>query len=352
MNKRHSSKRMSPRTLHGFTLVELMIAMVLGLLVVGATIGVFLSNQQTYRINEGLSQIQESARTSFEILGRELRQAAGNACGTTDRLANTLNDPANSTWAEFTGVRAYGSDQDISELPEGDEIGQRVPGTHAIRIQGMEGQGLAVSNHNDTSATFQTTENNDFRPGEIMMVCDVNQTSIFQVTGPANPGSQNVQVVHNRGGSVSPGNCSQQLGYPTVCGPQGTPYQYQSNATLARFTDTIWYIGQNGREQDGGRSLYRVRLGLLPSGGAVGYQAPQEIVAGVNDMTIRAHRTGMDGWDNPSALNATAWEQVDALELTLSFLSAADRITTNPNQDAGRLSRDLTHVIALRNRLP
>ncbi len=46
----------------GFSLVELMISMLLGLVIIGAATGVILANRQSYRTNEGLSQIQESAR--------------------------------------------------------------------------------------------------------------------------------------------------------------------------------------------------------------------------------------------------------------------------------------------------
>ena len=59
-----------PATRHaarGFTLIELMIAMLLGLIVVGGVSSIFLANQQTYRSNEALSEVQDGARVSFEI---------------------------------------------------------------------------------------------------------------------------------------------------------------------------------------------------------------------------------------------------------------------------------------------
>lgn len=74
----------------GLTLIELMIAMVLGLIVVGGAISVIIANRQSYRTNEGLSQVQESTRTAFEVLARDIRQAGSTACGTTNRMANVL----------------------------------------------------------------------------------------------------------------------------------------------------------------------------------------------------------------------------------------------------------------------
>ena len=50
-----------PRS-RGFTLVELLIAMVLSMVVIGAVIAVFVANRQSYRATEGLSRVQENVR--------------------------------------------------------------------------------------------------------------------------------------------------------------------------------------------------------------------------------------------------------------------------------------------------
>ena len=64
----------------GFTLIELMIATVLGLLVMGAAIAVFQSNQRTFSANEGQNRIQENARAAYEMMSRDIRAAGGTAC--------------------------------------------------------------------------------------------------------------------------------------------------------------------------------------------------------------------------------------------------------------------------------
>ena len=46
----------------GFSLVELMISLVLGLLVTAAAVGIFLSNQRTFRATESLARIQEDGQ--------------------------------------------------------------------------------------------------------------------------------------------------------------------------------------------------------------------------------------------------------------------------------------------------
>lgn len=59
----------------GFSLVELMIALVLGLVIVGAVINAFLSMSQTYKVQDALSRSQESGRFALELISQELRMA-------------------------------------------------------------------------------------------------------------------------------------------------------------------------------------------------------------------------------------------------------------------------------------
>ena len=78
----------------GVSLIELMIAMLLGLLVVGAAIGIFLTNRQTYAATEGLGRVQENVRTAFELMARDVREAGGNPCDSSLPTVNvTAADP-------------------------------------------------------------------------------------------------------------------------------------------------------------------------------------------------------------------------------------------------------------------
>ena len=76
MNKQYSV--ISGVLQRGFTLIELMISMLLGLLIVGAALMIFLSNQQVQRATQGVGSIQESLQIGFEILARDIRAAGVN----------------------------------------------------------------------------------------------------------------------------------------------------------------------------------------------------------------------------------------------------------------------------------
>ncbi|MBM0107146.1 prepilin-type N-terminal cleavage/methylation domain-containing protein [Steroidobacter sp. S1-65] len=323
----------------GFTLIELMISMLLGLVVIGGAMGVILANRQSYRTNEGLSQVQESARTAFELLARDVRQAGVTGCNNDGRVANVLNDEG-VWWQTWFGLRGFDGTQADGAAGFGGALpNNRVQGTDSIQLQGIEGTGHAVAQHVPHSAMFHiTAPTTEIAQGDILMVCDFDHAAIFQVS---NYNSNNVAVVHNTGFAVSPGNCAQELGYPTVCGPHGAPYEYGLNSQLARLSAVSWYIGDNGRPAEGGRSLYRRRLGAAGA---------EEIVTGVTDMQIRYRAAG--GEEFFDAIDVDSWTDVNAVMFTLTLQSADRRVTTDPTVDAGRLEREFSHIVTLRNRVP
>lgn len=58
----------------GFTLVELMVAMTVGLFLTAGIISLFIGSKQIYRATEALSRLQENGRFAFEYLSRDVRQ--------------------------------------------------------------------------------------------------------------------------------------------------------------------------------------------------------------------------------------------------------------------------------------
>lgn len=59
----------------GFTLIELMIALVLGLILIGGTLSVFMSAKQGYRMEHGMALMQSTGRATLDFLSREISMA-------------------------------------------------------------------------------------------------------------------------------------------------------------------------------------------------------------------------------------------------------------------------------------
>ncbi len=69
----HPARR--PNAALGFTLVELLLAMMLGLGLMAGVIQIFISTQNTYRMEEGLARIQDNGRFTLDLIIPQLRMA-------------------------------------------------------------------------------------------------------------------------------------------------------------------------------------------------------------------------------------------------------------------------------------
>lgn len=326
MSSHRQLARHGRRHIRGLGLVELMISLVLGLIVVGAAGGIFLSNQQTYRATENLGRIQENARIAFELMAREVREAGGNACSKGIPVANVLKNSAANWWSNWgNGVLGY----------DNGALAGSAAGTDAIELMSSTSSGVSVTEHTPHSAQFKVnTKDHGIEDGDVLMVCDYTQASIFQVS---NANSTNVTIVHNTGLG---NNCTKALGLPLppTCGaPKGEVWKtYNVNSTLAKLEAARWYVADNGR---GGRSLYRVRMDKAVA------QPAEEITEGVRDMQIEYLRPGTTSYVAAGAVAAAEWPNINAVRITLG-LEGGDRVGT----DAATLKRTLVHVVTLRNR--
>lgn len=315
----------------GVTLIELMIALVLGLIVSGAAMALFMTNRQTYIASESLGRVQENSRTAFELMARDVREAAGNPCAKNLPVANVLNSPGSSWWDGWNnGIIGYDG-----AAPS--DPGNRVAGTDMVELKSAYNSGVTVVDHVATSAQFKvTTKDHGLNDGDIALVCDYGQASIFQVTNAQN--GINKTIVHNTG-TGTPGNCTKGLGVPVQCTANGSPHVYGPNAVLARLNATRWYIGTNSR---GGRSLYQ---SILQNVGGVPTAVDNEITEGVDDMSLSYLADGAADYQPASAI--TDWSKVLAVRIDLT-MTGQDRIGTDGNV----LQRGLDHVVAIRNRAP
>ncbi len=69
-------KKFLPHTAQGgFTLIELMIAMLIGVFLMAGVIQIFLSAKQAYRLQENLSRLQENGRFAMDMIAQDIRMA-------------------------------------------------------------------------------------------------------------------------------------------------------------------------------------------------------------------------------------------------------------------------------------
>lgn len=351
----------------GFSLIELMIAMILGLIVVAAAGGVFISNKRVYNATETLGRVQEHGRVAFELMSRDIREAGGNPCGTMTPPINMMDSGTNAYWTGFNdGITGYDGGTASPGTTTGTGVGQRVAGTDAVDIFSAAGGGIRVTSHPNPSAELDVTSTGDIVVGDVLLVCNVGRSFIFEVTGLPGVGTK---IGHNAGAGS---NCSARFTLPVPADPEDTngcdnPDNNANSycftpaagggtcgedsavpAYVARATNTQWYVGNNAR---GGQSLYRAVLANRGNTNTPDTVLSRvEVVEGVEDMTIAYLEAGEADYGN--AASVADWSRVVAVRLSLDFEGAAGALSAREIQgtDGNAISRTITHVVALRNR--
>jgi len=332
----------------GFTLIELMVAMLLGLIVIAGVVSVFLANQRSYRTNQALSDVQDGSRIAFEMMARDIRDAGLTGCGNAGRVANVLNNSpgggGTDWWADWSNaVHGYGSGTATADPAlAGKNQATGTNQTDSLQLLGAADTGLSVAaTPSSTAANFKLNDTTaDLTTGDVIIVCDPDHATIVQITNYTN---SNVTVVHNTG-SGTPGNCSKGMGYPTTCTTNGNGYSFGPNSQIFKLAAVDWYIGTN---PVGGTSLYRMSVA---TSGSTPTAAAQEMVRDVTAMNILYHQSSPAGTSFVDAKTIGAnvnWATVDAVQVTLTLESVDKRAGTNVKA----ISRQFTATTTVRNRV-
>ena len=391
MNARHYYQR-------GLTLLELLVAITLGLAVIAGTIQIYLGTSQTYRVQEAQSRIQENGRYALEVLTRQIRMAGFTGCALSldHSFANVLNDPEDNWWSNFgtfrvqefqqASLQGFNGGETFPAQSDGTSSAQRVAGTEALIVISGSNRSYSIDSdnpHDPVNSQFTLNNLQDLQTGDIFLVCDSNQISIAQVTD-TNTGNDTFD--HTDAAGPVPGNCTGSLGSPDPAAIQaagGDPnaidicadavaYTFGSNAVLTRLTPLAFYIGVSTSGDS--RSLFRTRLTVNSSGEAV--TATQELIEHVEDMRI-LYGVGTPGGqinDYREAGAVADWRNVLSVRIDLLLASPPGIQVINETQtvwfptegvvggnmvsgvaltrDDGRLRQVFSTTIGLRNRLP
>lgn len=343
--------RRPAKAVTGFTLIELMVAMLLGLIVIGGVTSVFLANQQVYRSNSALSDVQDNTRMSFEMLADNIREAGLLGCSNNGQVANVLWDSPNNGgtdwWANWSNaLMGYGSGTATNTvLTTGTAATNQVAGTDSLMILSAADIGMSVNTQSTSANTFTLNVNgnsSDLAANTIMIVCDPWQATIFRASSYT---AGTTPVIGYALGSKT--NCSTGLGYPTVCTAGGNAYTYAANSPIATLAAGVWYLGYNG-VTTGSTSLYLATVNT-----ATGTVAFQEMVRGVTAMHITYNMANATSFVAASAV--TSWSSVDAVQVNLTVQQSsgvnAGTYTGANTAAAAPIQRNYIFTSTVRNRV-
>lgn len=214
------SYRLISARIRGFSLVELMVAMTIGLIILAAVSTLFVSSKQTYTTQDRLARLQENARFAMQFIIKDLRLTGYYGCVdeiNADTVSNTLNNSTSFSYNAQTAMEGLNNatgtwyPSGSATLPTG-----IASGTDAVTIRMADTNSPAYLNQEmpNTSAVLKLNTYTDpltntpyFNVGDIIMVSDCTSADIMQVT---QVNTTDPHLVHNSGAG-SPGNSTQSL---------------------------------------------------------------------------------------------------------------------------------------------
>ncbi len=259
----------------GFTVVELMVAMVISLLLLGGVVTVFTGSKRTYERLERLSRTQESGRFALDAIVRDIRSAGYMGCSRPSTWANTLNTPTSLAWNFAEPIRGYDYQSGTTWSPGLPTGLTNIAGTP---LNGSDALVLRVPMPTATSATLRLTDKMTAQTGtlqiatvpsgvtpalnvdDVVMLADCHARAVFQITA-YNPSTGVIDHAQDVSGQT-PGNASNDLGHA-----------FEANSQIVPVRTVAYYIGTSA----GRTGLWRV----------AGSGAPEELVEGVERMELR-----------------------------------------------------------------
>ena len=176
MNRVHeplsfNSARESLRHQRGVTLVELMVALALGLLITVAMLKVYVDASRMYRFNEGLARVQENGRFALEFIRRDARVAGFWGCYSDAPLTNQISATSDA-WLDVAAGHITGTNDDGLNSAD------------SITFRSATGSGTLV-NTTMTAASDSVSVDSvaTITSGMAALISDCDNGDIFQVTG-------------------------------------------------------------------------------------------------------------------------------------------------------------------------
>jgi type IV pilus assembly protein PilW len=352
------------RALHpeqGLTLVELMIGVVIGLFLVAAMGGIYVSSQGTFRAQGELARMQQNGRFAIDTMAQDLRVAGSQGCqgfpasqAAAEEAAATATVPINLlgglTLLNNHGLPAWGSrssggnwspalDATLATAlsPAPDITGD------VLLIRRSVGPGWALIADNDGVADLQVSAAvTPIAPKDILMISDCSGAIVFEA-GPATSAAA---------GSIA---------HPPF------PRKYKQEAVVQRVQALVYYLAPSANpNRPGAMALWSFAAPAYGAG-----PGPVELITGVQGLNVRF------GLDTSAPADGTAdqyldasgvaalpngWSRIASVRIELLLVSTGSQVTTAPQpyQFNGqtvtptdrRLRTVMSTTVSMRNYLP
>ena len=342
----------------GLSLIEIQVALVIGLILTAGAAQLFISNQQTYRSENALTRMQQNGRFIVDTIAKDIRMAGYTGCTSREGSAPVVDNIGTLPYnvvdiadGSLTNVIAASDATNgaarVPALPGTltGNIANILPNADTITVQRSHQCGAAVAvtaAAGGGNITVYSPNQCNFQAGMGAMITNCGRSDLFQITGStADTGpSQNLTF----GGALA-----------STYGDDAFVYQFMSNT---------YYIAPSQIDPADPAPEPALWVDQWDPTAAGGYNSI-ELADGVEDFEIQY------GVDNAGDQYPDVYQDIDAaLDMSTVrsvrinlLLRSADNITTQPQQlnfmgapaniaNDRRLRTVYSSTITVRNQLP
>lgn len=316
----------------GFTLVELMIAIVLGLIVIAAALAIFIGGQRALNVQQGMSGVQESAIFGLNQLTYFVRHANLN---TTENQKVGLSEMGSGIVFNANNFPATAINQRAAKFTSADDVAAVagvLAASDSLTIQYMPNYSSTSSTSSTTSGATTTTAT--FTSN--MFDCEGNR-----IEGSATSVNAQLVSVHRFYVALMPTAQQNAAGnrYALYC--DASLYD-KAGSSSANVNSGTGITANGGVVMIPDIEAFKVRLGVKDAAGLVRYMpinsytnATQKVVSIELGILVRSNE------------NVGADSNIDATK-TYNVAGTSVQITTD-NTGTKHLREAFSQVVALRN---
>jgi len=330
----------------GMTLIEIMIALLIGAFLLGGVLQIFTGSKQTYRMQEGLSRLQENGRFAMDFISNDIRMAGYRGCNGLTPIAGVSNDSTVFLSDFNTSIQGFESTSSSAWTPAiNAAITSPLGGSDVITIRRANEQGNLVTAHVTGSANLTLAATTGLAAGDVVLVSDCSGAEAFQIS--------------SIGGNVI-----------TL---QSAPSRSYNGGEVSLINTSSYYVRSTPIKTDRATITANDRLSLYRRTGSNG---AEELVEGIEQIHVWY---GVDTDLNPATgistdyvpnyyvtantvNTANNWASVVSIRISLLAVTLDDNLAAQPlaytynnatTTPADRkIRRGFNTTIALRNRLP
>ena len=295
----------------GFSLVELMVSITIGLILLAGVLSIFFSSRVTFSTNERTARLQENGRVALDLVTHDIRSAGYQGCARGVQFNNALTTPTSLLWNYIFPVQGYENSGSGTFTPA---LGVTLTPTAVndsdvivVRAATRDGHSTRLeANMAATNSTLTLFNTGTLAAGNVYMISDCNAVDVFYATAWDNVAG----VMSHASPGGTPGNSNANFGY-----------LYQTGARVVPLQTIIYYVGIDATT--GEPALYR----------RIGTAASQLLIEGVQALQISyGEDTDNDRIANfyRSATDVTNWNNIISVNLSMLIRSEQWGTNTDP----------------------